>query len=90
MGTKEDIFHIGILSPALQKKGEGDPFLPQQQGTSPRLQPMRDRHNLELLFFSSKGLFKTTLPNFLLKPNKSKPASFVLQTGLRLTIAGRS
>lgn len=68
--TKEDIFHVGISSPALKRK-EGRFLQPQQQCTNHRLQPLRNHHNLKLLLSSNELLFKTILPNFLLKPNES-------------------
>lgn len=43
---------------------------------------MRNFHSPKLLYFSYELLFKTTLTHFLLKPNKSKPLSFVLWTCL--------
>ena len=47
-----------------------DSFLPQQQISNHYLQPVRNYHNLGLLLFPNKLLFKATLPNFLL--NKVK------------------
>ena len=56
-----------------KKKGRSLP-IPQQRSIH-YLQPMKNSHNLEL---SNELFFRTTLPNFLLKPNKSQPHSFVL------------
>lgn len=44
------------------KKRKEVPSLLQQQPANHCLQPMINRHNLELLFFSNKLLFKTILP----------------------------
>lgn len=71
---REDINHMGIEFPAFQKKVE-DPSLPQEH-TNHVLQPMRNHQSLKVLFFSREFLFKTTLPSFLLKPNKNKLLSF--------------
>ena len=60
---------MGTSSPAF-KKGKEDPCLPQQQNTNHRLQSVSNHHVFELLFFSDELLFKTTHPNFLLKPSK--------------------
>lgn len=78
--TKEDIFHVGISQPAFKRS------LPaQQQHTNHRLRLMRNHPNLELLLFPNELLFKTTLPKFLLKPNKGD-APFVSSDLLRFTI----
>lgn len=65
--TNHDINHPSeFYFPAFKKK-----VLPaQQQFSNHYFQPMGNDHNLELLLFPNKLLFKTTLPNFLL--NKVK------------------
>lgn len=78
--AKNDIFHMGISSFLFKKKKEDLSKL-QQQCTNHRSQPMRNRHNLELLFFSSELLFRTTLPSFLLSSIKAE-LPYVLQTYL--------
>lgn len=69
-------FHLLLL-----RKKEEDPTLP-PKCTDHCLQPIRNRHNPELLF-SNELLFEISLPYFLLKPNKHEPLSFVLQTYLQ-------
>lgn len=59
------------------EKTEADPCLPWQLCTNHRLQPARNRCSLKFMF-SIDLSSKTTFPNFVLKPNKSKPLSFVL------------
>ena len=62
--------HIPLTAAYTTSKKKEDPFSP-QAGTNHCLQPVSNCHNLELLFSSDELLFKTTFPNFLLKPNKS-------------------
>ena len=66
-----------------------DSFVPQQQFSNHYLHPMRNHHNLELLLFPNKLLFKTTLPNFLLNKVKwsescSVMSNFLWPNGLYL------
>ena len=68
--TREDIFHKRISPPAFKKKKD-DPSVPLQQCANRCLPPLRNCHNFKLSFFSSTLLFKTALPNFLLKLPKS-------------------
>lgn len=75
ISTKEDVCHIGILSPAFKKKKE-DCSRTEQQRTNHCLQPKRNCHDFRLFcsFPMNFGkLSKTTFPNFLLKSNKSEP-----------------
>lgn len=64
--------HRNFMSCFEEKKE--DSSLPQQQHSNHHLQPMRNRHHPELVFFPNERSFESILPTSLLKPNKSWPS----------------
>ena len=65
--------HSPVIAYRTSKKKE-DASLPQWQCTNHSPKPMRNCHHLGPLVSFREILFKTTLPSFLPKPNKSWPS----------------